>query len=190
MHSQNFRVTVLKQRVAHEFKEFVGVFLYLAFFFCSITTYRIFLLQEFHDLYFSYSFALINSFVFAKVILMGEYAHLGRKCEGKSLLLSSVYKAFLFSLLVIGFHYFEEGIKRFLHGENMAGTFYEMGFDLLLARGLIVFSTFVPFFGFRELRRVLGEEKFGNLLFASGAVAKYDLGRQENSDVLSQTQTR
>ena len=96
-----------------------------------------------------------------------------------------MHKAFLFSLLVIGFHYFEEGIKRFLHGENVAGTFYEMSFDLLLARSLIIFSTFVPFFAFRELRRVLGEEKFGNLFFCSGTTAKSDLqaGKATNSSV-------
>lgn len=105
---------------------------------------------------------------------VGEYAHVGKKFEAKSLFLSSVSKAFLFTLLVISFHYFEEGIRRFLHGENIAGTFYEMGFDLLLARGLVIFSTFVPFFGFRELRRVLGEEKFGTLFFTSGATAKSD----------------
>jgi len=175
MDRKNSKAAALKQKAAHEFKELVGIFLYIAFFFCSITTYKLLLLKDFHNLYFDYSFALINSFVFAKVILIGEYVHLGRKSEGKSLLVSSLYKAFLFSLLVIAFHYLEEGIKRFLHGENIAGTFYEMGYDLLLARSLIIFSTFVAFFGFRELRRVLGEDKFDNLFFTSRATAKSDL---------------
>jgi hypothetical protein len=171
----------LKQKAIHEFKEFVGIFLYLAFFFCSVTTYRILLTKEFHDLYLDYGFVLITAFVFAKVILIGEYAHVGRRLEAKSLVLSAVYKAFLFTVLVVGFHYLEEGTKRLLHGENMAGTFYEMGFDLLLARALVVFSTFVPFFGFRELRRVLGEEKFGNLFFTSGRATKSDLLADEGT---------
>lgn len=180
MNRESFQAA-LKQKAIHEFKEFVGIFLYLAFFFCSITTYRIFLLKEFHDLYFDYSFVLISAFVFAKVILIGEYAHVGKKFEAKSLLLSSVCKAFLFTLLVIGFHYLEEGTKRLLHGENIAGTFYEMGFDLLLARALVIFSTFVPFFGFRGLRRVLGEEKFGKLFFTSGRATKSDLLADEGT---------
>jgi hypothetical protein len=174
MNRKNSKVAALKQKATHEFKELVGIFLYIAFFFCSITTYKVVLLKDFHNLYFDYSFALINSLVFAKVILVGEFAHIGRKYEGKSLLFSSIYKAFLFSLLVIGFHHFEEGIKRFLHGENIAGTFHEVGFDLLLARSLVIFSTFVAFFGFRELRRVLGEDKFDTLFFTSGATAKSD----------------
>ena len=180
MNRESFQVS-LKQKAIHEFKEFVGIFLYLAFFFCSVTTYKILLTKEFHDLYLDYSFVLINAFVFAKVILIGEYAHVGRRLETKSLVLSAVYKAFLFTAVVIGFHYLEEGTKRFLHGENIAGTFYEMGFDLLLARALVIFSTFVPFFGFRELRRVLGEEKFRNLFFTSRRATKSDLLADEGT---------
>jgi hypothetical protein len=175
MNSENCTVATIRHKATHEFKEFVGVVLYLAFFFCSITTYKLLLLKEFHDLYFEYSFSLISAVVIAKLILLGELAHLARKCETKSLLASAVYKAFLFSLLVIGFHYFEEGIKRWLHGETFGGTFYEMSADLLLARSLIIFSTFIPFFAFRELRRVLGEDKFNKLFFTSGATAQSDL---------------
>lgn len=167
MSSQTSKLAILRQKATHEFEQFVGIFLYLTFFFLSVATYRVLLLKEFHDLYLTYSFALINAFVFAKVILLGEYAHFGKKLEDKPLLFSSVYKAFLFTLLMICFHYFEEGIRRLLHGVNMVGTFYEMSLDLLLARSLIVFATFVPFFAFREMRRVLGEEKFRALLFRS-----------------------
>ena len=143
MSSQTSKLAALRHKATHEFEQFVGVFLYLAFFFLSVTTCRVLLLKEFHDLYFTYSFALINAFVLAKVILLGEYAHLGKKLEDKALLLSSVYKAFLFTLLVICFHYFEEGVRRLLHGANIVGTFYEMGLDLLLARSLIIFVTFI-----------------------------------------------
>ena len=170
----------LQKKAIHEFQQFVGIFLYLAFYFCSITTYRVLLLKEFHALYFNYSFALVNAFVFAKVILIGEYAHLGRKCEAKPLLLSSVYKAFFFSLLIISFHYLGEGIKRAVHGANITGAFYEMSLDLLLARSLLIFATFIPFFAFRELRRVLGEDTFRNLFFRSGATAKADLSADDS----------
>jgi hypothetical protein len=39
-----------------------------------------------------------------------------------------------------------------------------------LGRGLVVFSTFVPLFAFRELRRVLGEDTFRSLFFRTGTV--------------------
>jgi hypothetical protein len=179
-------IAILKHKAGYEFAQLVGIFLYLAFFFCSITTYKLLLLREFHDVFLDYSFALINAFVFAKVILVGEYAHLGRKSESKPLLLSSVYKAFLFSLLVIGFHYVEEGIKRLVHGENLAGTFYEMSFDLLLARSLVIFSTLVPFFAFRELRRVLGEDKFRGLFLNREHPASFGHGPCDYCEITNQ----
>jgi hypothetical protein len=167
--------TGLKQKAAHELEEFAAIFLYLAFFFCAIATYSMILLDKFNVSYFTYGAALINALVIAKVILIGEYAHLGRKHEAKPLLLSSVNKAFLFSLLVFAFHIVEELVKRLWHGDTMATASRQLRFDDLLCRSLIVFCTFVPLFAFRELQRVLGEESFRALFFRSGAAAKPDL---------------
>jgi hypothetical protein len=36
-----------------------------------------------------------------------------------------------------------------------------------VSRSIVVFCTFVPLFAFRELARVLGEEEFRRLFFAS-----------------------
>jgi hypothetical protein len=169
MDAENPHKSSLKQKAAHEFKEFVVIFLYLAFFFCAVATYSMLLLKEFHVSYFAYSFALINALVIAKVILIGEYAHLGKQLEAKPLIYSAVYKAFLFSLLVVAFHFFEEVVKQLVHGKDIAGAFHDIRFDDLLGRSVIVFFTFIPLFGFRELRRALGEEKFRALVFRTGA---------------------
>jgi hypothetical protein len=158
----------LKQRAIHEFIQFLGIFLYLAFFFCAVTTYRMLLLNDFRDSYINYSFSVINAFVVAKVILIGEYKHLGQRLEGKPLLGSSIYKAFLFGLLTFAFHIVEEAIKGALHGQGVAGAFFEIHIKVLLARSIVVFCTFVPLFAFRELRRVLGESKFNRLFFHHG----------------------
>jgi len=110
--------------------------------------------------------AMLNALVIAKVILAGEYVHLGKKYEGKPLFLSALYKAFLFSLLVFGFHHVEEVIKRLLHGQNAAGAVHDVRTTSCLGRGVIRFCTFISFFAFRDLRRVLGEDKFHDLFFA------------------------
>ena len=115
----------------------------------------------------SYAFALLNALIIAKVILVGELAHFGKKYEARPLLLSAIYKAFLFSLLVFGFHFVEEAIKGLLHGVSIARTFHEIRIDDLLGRSIVVFCVFIPLFAFREFRRVLGEDKFYNLLFRS-----------------------
>ena len=71
MSSKNSK-TDLKQKAVHEFRQFVAISLYLAFFFCAVTTYRMLLLNDFHDAYFNYISGLINALVIAKVILIGE----------------------------------------------------------------------------------------------------------------------
>ena len=159
----------LKEKTIHELWELAWVFLYLAFFFCSLELYSLLLLRDFHVKYLNFGFALINALVIAKVILLGEYARIGRKYEERPLILSAAYKAILFVVLVFVFHLVEELVKRLLHNGHFAGALAQVRVNDLLGRGIIVFCTFLPLFAFRELRRVLGEKKFMDLFFRSGA---------------------
>lgn len=175
MSADNIEKLSLKQKAVHEFWDFACIFLYLAFFFCALFTYSMLLLGKFAISYFTYSVAVINALVIAKVILIGEYVRLGRKYEAKPLLYSSVYKALLFTLLVLAFHILEEVIKRAIHGQGVAGTFREVRVEDLLGRSLIVFCTFIPLFAFRQLERALGERNFRDLFFRTGVVPKSGL---------------
>src|SRR5208337_1107548 len=172
MSTEISKSTTLKQKAVHELEEFFGIFVYLAFFFCAVATYSMLLLNEFHVSYFTFGTALLNAAVIAKVILIGEYAHLGKKHETKPLFLSAAYKAFLFSLLVFAFHIVEEVIKRLIHGADMAAASRDIRIDELLARSLIIFCTFIPLFAFREFRRVIGEDEFRAMVFGSGEKGK------------------
>src|SRR5678815_4575967 len=96
----------MKQKVVHEVREMAWIFLYLALFLGAMATYTTLMLHEFHVSYFAYGAALIN----AKVILLGEYARLGRRYEGKALMITAAIKAFEFSVLMAAFHVLEEVI--------------------------------------------------------------------------------
>jgi hypothetical protein len=174
MSAEIAKKATIKQKATHELVEFAGISLYLGFFFCAVATYSMLLLNQFQVSYFTYGLALINALVIAKVILIGEYAHVGRRHEDKPLFQSALYKAFLFGLLVFAFHLIEEVIKSLVHGESMATSAHEVHLDELLARTVVVFCTFIPLFAFRELRRVLGEDKFRDLFFRAGAAADED----------------
>jgi len=110
--------------------------------------------------------------------MIGEAAKVGTRYEARPLLLSALYKAFMFCLLVLVFHFAEELIKRLVHGGDIAKVFQEIRIDDLLGRTLVYFCTFLPFFASREFRRVLGEEKFYDLLFRSE-----EAGRSGRSDL-------
>ena len=156
-----------KQKAIHEFWELAVIFSYLAFFFCALATYSMLLLREFHVKYLTFAFALINAFVITKIILIGELAHLGRKHEGKPLYFSAIYKSVLFTLLVFAFHFLEEAIKGFVHRVDIAQAFQDIRIDDLLGRSILVLCIFLPLFAFREIRRVLGEDRFRALFFHS-----------------------
>ena len=168
MSSENSKHTGLKQKAIHEFQDMTVVFLYLAFFFCALATYSTLLLQKYEISYFNYGAALINALIITKIILIGEALRFGTKHEAKPLIYSVFYKAFMYCLLVFAFHLVEEIIKRLIRGEAFAGAYHEVRLDQLLARSLVIFCTFMPFFAFRELARVIGPEKFRNLFLRRG----------------------
>ncbi len=91
--------TGLKQKAVHEFKEMIIATACLAFFFCALATYTMLLVGKSELAYFNYGFAVLNALVVAKVILIGKAAHLSKKHEGKPLIYSCVYKAFLYTCL-------------------------------------------------------------------------------------------
>jgi len=167
MDSKNPTEPSLKQKVKHEFQDYVIVSLYLAFFFCSLATYTKLLVKGNKDSPLSYAFALINALVIGKVILIGEMAHFGKELEHRPLYQSAIYKAFMFCLLALPFHFVEEVIKRIIHGGAFGSVLREIRIDTFICRSVVIFSTFIPLFAFRELRRVLGENKFHALLFRS-----------------------
>jgi hypothetical protein len=85
------------------------------------------------------------------------------------LIYSSIYKAFVYGLLVFGFHMVEEAVKRLIHGKDIAGALRDICIDDLLGRSVIIFLAFIPFFAFRELERVISQEKLRGLFFRTGA---------------------
>jgi hypothetical protein len=164
--------STMKNKAVHEASELLWLFLYLAFFFCSLAAYSMLLLKEASVTQsLTFGFALINALVIAKVILIGEYAHVGRKFENSSVLATAVIKAFLYSCLVLAFHFLEEGIKGLIHGKELGSAFHEVRIDDLAGRTLIVFCTFVPLFAFREIRSVMGDQEFNALLLKKRTTA-------------------
>lgn len=154
-----------KEKIKHEFREMLELFLYLAFFFCALAIYDMLLLKQYNVENLTIAFALINAAVITKVIMIGEYAKLGKRYEYKALLVSAVWKAFVFGLLVFAFHIVEEVIKRLIHGADLATAPRDIRFDQFAGRSIVVFCVFIPLFVWREFRRSMGEEEFRALVF-------------------------
>ncbi len=160
--------SALKQRLMRELADYWTNFVYLAFFFSAFTGYRKLILAEYHIGYFHFGFALIEALILAKIILIGDAMHFGRRMEEKPLIIPTLYKAVVFTVWVGVFKLIEYTITGLLHRRGVAAGVDELlrhGWDAFLAECLVVFSAFIPFFAFKELGRVLGEGKVGELFF-------------------------
>jgi len=161
----------VKAKVLHELREMMIIAAFLALFFFAFATQKMFLLHEFKGALFTYGSAIIKALVMAKVILIGQLMRLGNHMNDRALLQVSVYKAFLFALLVAVFDLLEDVVRGLVHGEDLAGIFGKMGANSgyeLAITAVTAFSLFIPFFALMETRRVMGEEEFSHLFLRRG----------------------
>ena len=158
----------LKEKVVHEVVEYWINVGYLTLVFAAFTQYRRFLLASYDITYTNYGFAVIEALILAKVIMIGEVARLGRGLEGKPLIYPTLYKTVVFTLFVAVFTLIEHGVKGLWKGEGFTSgivDFLGKGSNEILANSLIVFVAFIPFFGIKELGRVVGQDKIRALFF-------------------------
>jgi hypothetical protein len=162
----------LKGKIVHEFAEYWIIVAYLTLMFAAFTQYRRLVLAAYDIWYTNYWFAVIEALVLGKVIMIGEALHLGRNFDQKPLIYSTLYKTVVFTIFVGFFTLLEHEIKGLWQGKEFTGglmEFFEKGMHELLANSLIVFVSFIPFFAFRELRRVLGVGTLWGYFFRKGA---------------------
>ena len=159
----------LKERAIEELKAYWVVTIYLAVFLGAFTLYRRLILKEFGVAYLHYGFALIEALIIAKVILIGQALGLGRRFEGKPLILSVLYKSLLFGVLVALFGVLEHVVEGLIRKQDWASILRHLG-DLgmyeILARVVMLIVAFVPFFAFAEIGRVIGPRKIAALFFS------------------------
>ena len=170
-------MNISKAKVAHEMQEYLVVFLLLAPFFIAFVTYRIFLTGRSENAFFAYGTALINALVLAKIILIGELAKLGKRSENEPLIVSTFSKSALFTLFYLAFHILEGTVHGLWHKQTFVSAIYEATVTRrgeLVGVGLVLFFAFIPFFALREMRRVVGEDKFRDLFLAKGQPPRSD----------------
>jgi hypothetical protein len=160
-----------KQKAKAEFREYLVVSAYLAFFFCALVAYTMLLLRQYdvESDSMNFSFAIINALIIGKIILIGKMMKVGRGLEARPLYQTVIFKSFLYSLLVFVFHLIEEFVKRLIRGEPSGTVLHNMHPNELISRSIVVFCAFIPLFAFIELRRVVGEEEFYALFSKRGA---------------------
>jgi hypothetical protein len=158
-----------KQKLKHEFIEYWTNVVYLTIFFGVFAISRRLILAHYNVILDDYFVGLIKALVLAKVIMIGSIFGFAKGLEHKPLIIPVLYKTFIFTLWVALFSTIEALIKGFISTSSLSLAFDELMSNHITKKwfgeALMVMLCFIPFFAFKELSRVMGEEKIINLFF-------------------------
>jgi hypothetical protein len=157
--------------VVREVKKFGTLFLYLAVVFGVFTVHQWVVLASNHISYVFYGASVINALILAKIMHVAEALHFGERFRDKPLAYPILYKSVAFGLLLVVAYVVEEVIVGVLKGESLGQSVPDLGGGTpagLLAVAVIMCVALIPFFAFKELRRVYGGAAFDSLVFKGG----------------------
>src|SRR5580700_12332930 len=139
----------LKERAFTEFKRFVAILLYLWVVFGLLSIHKSLVLSQQHLDYEAHTFAVINAFVFAKVLLVGEHFRLGNRFKHKPLIYPVLYKCLVFSALLTGFHIVEKIVAGVIGGQTLSQGLADVDGRTLVSivsMSTLAFVMLIPFF--------------------------------------------
>ncbi len=158
----------LKQKLFHEFSEYMINVIYLTVFFGAFAVARRLTLAH-YDIYVDdYLVGIIKALVTGKVIMIGAFLRISHKFENRPLLIPVFFKTILFVIWVIIFDVAEVLIKETIKLQSFTGAYQYLiheHFSKLLLGGIIMVTvSFIPFFALKEISRAMGQQKFRDLL--------------------------
>jgi hypothetical protein len=159
-----------KEKILHELRSLVAIFLYLALFFIVLRTYTHLILLQRQISFVAYGLTMIKALALAKIIITGETLRLGERFHDKPLIVSTLYATLMFSAFALAFEVVEHIVLGLIHGKSVREVFAEIlekGWARPAGMTLVVFVSFLPFFAFRALERAIGEGKLMQLFFKS-----------------------
>jgi HlyD family secretion protein len=163
----NERLLRLKTGVIEETRKLFGISIYLWVLLSLFSLHKALVLND-ESLIYHQGFAIINALALAKVVLLGEFFHVGDNLRNRPLIYPIIFKSAVFAVILICFHIIEETLIGVLHGKTFSQSIPSIGGGTLqgiLMVGIIMFVVLMPFFAFRELDRAIGTETLRSLLF-------------------------
>ena len=160
----------IAEKLLDEGKQLFWIFIYFWVLFGLFSVYRSLVLTE-RNLIYHQGFAVINAFLLAKVVLTAEFFQVADSLKHKPLVYPIVLKSAVFCAILICFYIIEETLVGVWHGKTIAASFPEIGgegWKGVLVVGTILFVVLIPFFAYRELARVLGNDELHSLIFRRG----------------------
>ena len=157
----------LRARAYEELRKFLIIFSYLWLVFFVFLVHEWAVLASNHISFRFYGLAVVNALVLSKIMLIAEALRFAEGLNDKPLVYPIAFKSISFSALLMVSYVVEEIVVGLFHGKTVAESFPQVGGGGLvgvLTVGGILCIALVPFFGFREIARVIGETNFRSLM--------------------------
>jgi hypothetical protein len=154
--------------VGRELRKFGTLFLYLVLVFGLFTLHQWVVLASNHISYVFYGASVINALILAKIMHVAEALHFGERFQDKPLVFPILYQSVAFELLLVVAYVVEEVIVDLLKGKSLVQSVPDLGGGTpagFLAVAVIMSVALIPFFAFKEIRRVYGGAAFDSLVF-------------------------
>ena len=117
----------LKKRLLEEVRKFLVITLYLWVMLALFSLHKTVVLEQSHLDYQAEGFAIMNALVLAKIVLVAEELHLGRRFSGHRLIYAVLYKSFLFASVLICFHAAEGVVVALLRARPLSESLTDFG---------------------------------------------------------------
>ena len=159
----------LKQKALEEARRMLVITAYLWVLFSVFEVHRVAVLRGQHlPTSYRIGFSLINALILAKVILVADALHAGKRKAGTTMFAAVMFKSGILAIILVCFNVVEDVMVGLFHGKTLAESVPEVaggGLEGQLLVGLMIFVVLIPFCAFEELRRAIGQDAFNDLLF-------------------------
>ncbi len=164
----------LRQRAAHEMRQFVIIFLYLWALFGLFVLNETIVARSHGSAVVMQGFAVLNALVLAKVMLIAELLDVGRHLRRWPLVVTIVVEAAFYTALFLAVHVLERLLVGHFHGDNVSASmpsFGGGGLAGLLNVAAITFVSLLPFLTFKHVARAIGPDRLQAILLGRPAAA-------------------
>lgn len=155
-------------KLAEELKEYAAVSLYLYVCFGAVLLFKVSVLEAQGVGYAPYGLAAGKALILGKFMLMGQAVHLGERHRHTRLIYTVLYHSAIFLVALIALLYLEELLVGAIHGRPVSQSISEIAdgkWAEMAATSFVLWLILLPYFGFRQISKALGDSALIRMLF-------------------------
>ncbi len=156
------------QRITDELKEFLVLAAYLYVCFTALAYLKAAILQAHGIAFAPFGFAAVKALICAKFMSLGHALHMGERYKNRALIWPTLYRSLVFVALLLVLSALEEVTTGIIQHRTLLDSISSVGggtLDQLIATSFVVLLILIPFFAFRTLGEVVGEDNLVRVFF-------------------------